>query len=169
MVSCNQKSTTNLVENAGFETLDETGKAYPWRTSRHAGELAYTFSIDNDKASSGNSSFKIVQDKKQGFGIVKQQIELTDNNANKMKFSAKLQTEEIVEGKGAQLVVNFKTLDGFIIKQVKSDSLTGTQDWGELVLNADIPERTKVLGAGIMLQSLGTVWIDDVSLTIGNE
>jgi len=165
LLSCNKKAPTNHLQNSSFEQQSSSGKATSWSASVHAGEPAYNFNIDKEKFYKGNSSFKIEQYRPQGFGLVAQEVKLSYEDYKKIVFSAKVSTKDVLEGNGFQLVINFKTDDEYIIKQVRSESISGSTDWTSITMTEDIPKGTTNLTAGLMLRTEGTVWLDETSLS----
>lgn len=160
------KNPPNIIINAGFENALSKGSQSVWKTSSHAGEVSYNFDVDSNVSYSGKNSFKIVQFKDQVYGIVQQLVPLAESDDNEFEFSAMLRTRDIQQGNGSKLVINCLTADGYIIKQFKSEALLGNNEWTKLTIKEVLPKRTATLNAGIMLQSQGTVWIDEVNLIV---
>jgi len=166
LTSCDDYKSVNTFKNPSFETTRENKPtiAKNWFSSQHAGVTAYNFQVDNTVAHTGKSSFKVHQFRDQVYGMVRQHVRLPKPNNKTFVFTAMLKTKDIIAGDGWRLVVNCRAEDGYINKQYQSEPITGTKDWTKVELKGLIPEGTVKLEAGIMLQSLGTGWVDDVDL-----
>lgn len=163
--ACNNKEVnSNLIFNPGFEQPLLTGIQTKWSQTVHAGETAYEFSVDSKQAYAGNNSYKIHQFKTQTFGQLGQTIEIKKGEKKAFEFSAMIRTKGIEKGSGTSLVINLLAPDDFIIKQYKSEQLIGDNEWQKIILKGEIHQATNRLSLGIMLQSKGVVWIDDVTL-----
>ena len=80
--------------------------------------------------------------------------------------AAMLKSRDIKEGKGFRITLTCLGKGGRVLKQYKSEPVIGTSDWQRVVLEGDIPRGTISLRAGILLQSIGTGWVDDAHLVV---
>lgn len=165
--SCDTYQPSNQFKNASFESTKKNGSPSHWYTGQHAGKIAYKYTIDDKTFTKGKQSFKMEQFESQVYGIIEQAVILPKKRNNKkIVFTAMLKTKDVVSQPGWGLVVNCRRKDSFIIKQFQSKTINKTTDWTKISIEADIPKDTYKLDAGIMLQSMGTGWVDDVSLII---
>lgn len=166
LAACDFYEPTNLLINPDFEELTKKKTALGWQTGQHAGEKAYNYDLDSEVVFEGKYSFRIEQYKDQVYGIVSQPTLLPDRKNKKFTFTAMLKTKDVKVGDGWRLVVNCKAEDSYILKQYQSEPLNGTTEWQKVTLEGEIPEETTKLDSGIMLQSLGTGWADNVDLRV---
>ena len=164
--SCADPGPPNLLVNPGFEDLLENQKPIAWRTSQHAGTVAYNYAIDTHDVVEGKHSYKIEQHADQYYGIVKQTVALADRKRKTFLYTAMLKTKDVEPGSGLQLVVNCKGKNYSVLKQYQSESVVGNTDWQKITIEGDIPKGTIEFNVGIMLGTLGVAWIDDTSFSV---
>lgn len=165
-VSCVNDGPQNLLLNPGFEERADNQKPVAWTVSQHAGKKAYKYELDTDVFSQGKQSFRIEQYTDQAYGLVKQTSVLPGTENRNVIFTAMLKADDVDSGKGWRLVLNCRAENSRVLKQYQSESLDGTTDWKKVTLEGEIPEGTVKFDAGIMLQSQGTGWVDDVYLGV---
>jgi hypothetical protein len=163
---CSDDQPDNLLTNPGFEERDEHQRAAGWSLAQHAGRDAYKFDFDKAAAASGNLGFRLEQYADQAYGVVKQEVELPEGKGERFRFAAMLKSRDIKERKGLRITLTCLGKRGRVLKQYKSEPLIGTNDWQRVVLEGDIPKGTISLRAGILLQSIGTGWVDDAHLVV---
>lgn len=156
----------NLLVNPEFEERKENQRLAAWSFSQHAGKGAYKFDLDTAAAFKGSQSLRFEQYADQAWGIVRQDIALSEEESERFSFTAMLKTRDIAEGRGWRLTLTCLGKGGRVLKQYKSESLNGTNDWKRVVLEDAIPKGTTTLRAGIILQSVGTGWVDDAYLGV---
>jgi len=166
LVACDTYKPHNLLINPSFEEADENKTATGWKTGQHFGNKAYNLNVDTETSSHGKNSYRVEQFADQIFGIVDQEITLPERENKKFVFSAMLKTENVAEGDGWRLVINFKETDGYIIKQTQSDAFVGTSDWQKVTLEGNLPKGTTKVAVGAMMQSFGTGWVDEVEFIV---
>ena len=166
LVSCTEPLPPNLLLNSSFEELTEKQKPVAWRTGQHAGKAAYKLKIDTEVAFDGKQSYRVEQYAEQAYGIVKQSLVLSDRKSKTFSFTAMLKTKDVAAGNGWKLVLNCKGRNNNILKQFQSEPTNGTTDWQKMSLEGDIPKGTVKFGAGIMLMSQGTAWVDATYLSV---
>ncbi|MCB1878124.1 MAG: hypothetical protein KDH88_19285 [Chromatiales bacterium] len=155
------------LQNPGFE--DFPTRPVGWRTTQHAGEIAYEFEIDSEDAASGEQSFRMTCTVQQVYGLIDQKVAIGPaEQPRKMHLSAKMKSKDIGP-RGWMLVVNFLGPRNAIISQVRSQHVSGTNDWKTVVLDKPIPDRTEALSVGVMLLDFGIGWVDDVQLDVSTK
>ena len=161
-----------LLQNAGFEEDVPSGGDPPgWVTGQHAGDLSYTFTIDEKERHAGKRSVRIDNIGTQPFGAMYQLVPVGQVAGRKVRFTAWVKAEGTgdrrsfsgvalqVQGKQGGAPVAFNPL--------QQDVVRGTFGWTERTSELAIPatgvDRVEV---GVMLVGPGRMWVDDVKLEI---
>lgn len=165
-VGCGQSDPDNLLANPGFEERDGNQRPAGWSLAQHAGSDAYKFNFDKGVVFSGNQGFRFEQYADQAYGILKQEVELPEGKGERFSFAAMLKSRDIEDGRGLRLTLTCLGSGGRVLKQYKSEPLHGTNEWQRVVLEGAIPKGTNSLRAGVLLQSIGTGWVDDARLVV---
>ncbi|GAB5452560.1 MAG: hypothetical protein Hals2KO_28880 [Halioglobus sp.] len=161
-----EQEPANLLENPGFEERKANQNAVAWSAKRHAGSTAYKFDLDTVVFFKGKQSYRIEQHADQDYGMVKQKVMLPNKKAERFTFSAMLKTQGIVDRIGWRLTVNCLAKSGRVLEQFQSEPLHGTNDWQKITLEEDLPKGTARIDVGIILQSIGTGWVDEAYLAV---
>ncbi len=150
-----------IVPNADFEApFTDVGG---WRQQQHVGEPAYTMDLDAEAATSGQQSFRMTRIAPQVYGWLNQKIDLKDAAGKTLVIRADMKSSGVGPS-GWVMVVNFLGATNRILKQVRSDKVTGDTDWHEVVISHPVPKATAVINLGPMLLDEGTGWVDNVEV-----
>lgn len=142
--------------------------------SQHGGStagIAYEMAIDLSSPATGLQSLRVTRRLHEDFGLVHQRLAVAPNLAGKsVTFSAMLKSKN-VGPEGWLLVVNMHNSGTLlkpaaILKQVRSNAITGTTDWQHVKVDLIIPPETTSLDIGFLLLDEGTGWGDEALLTI---
>jgi O-antigen ligase len=157
---------TNWIFNGDFEN-ELSRSPFDWRIDEQPDAEV---SRDAHVAHSGTHSLRIAFDGKENlsYSNVSQTAAV---QPGKYRFEAWLKTERLTTDEG----VGFRIVDpaGSSGLDVKTDRLTGTNDWKKIERVFEVSPKTKLIQIQVVRQpSLkfdnklgGTVWIDDVKLT----
>lgn len=158
-------ATDIALVNPGFEAPASGPKAPGWVPTQHYGkERNFEWSVDTTSASEGKSSYRIKRLSEQVFGMIQQSVRVDTFAGKTVEFSAMLKAEE-VGPEGWLLVANIENRNT-ILEQVRSDPVTGKQNWKRSTLRIKLPADAFELKLGIMLLDAGTGWVDDVKLRV---
>jgi len=155
-----------VLVNSGFE--QPTDRPTGWRVSQHAGAVAYETGLDDQVFAEGRHSFRMKRLTPQVYGLVDQIVSAPRSGGRSMRLSAMLRTEE-VGPMGWMLVVNFLGESDGILGQARSEPMSGTKDWQRVSLEHEVPTGTVRLAVGAMLLDSGTGWVDQVTLSLGED
>lgn len=151
--------------NAGFEAPATGPKAPGWVPTQHWGlQKNYEWSVDTGNASEGKSSYRIKRLSEQSFGMIQQPVRVDAFAGKTLEFSAMLKTDD-VGPEGWLLVVNVENRNA-ILEQIRSEPVTGKQNWKRNSVRIKLPPDAFELKLGIMLLDAGTGWVDDVKLRV---
>lgn len=151
--------------NAGFEAPATGPKAPGWVPTQHWGpQKNYEWSVDTTNAVEGKASYRIKRLSEQSFGMIQQPVRVDAFAGKTLEFSAMLKTEE-VGPEGWLLVVNVENRNA-ILEQIRSEPVTGKQNWKRSSVRIKLPSDAFELKLGIMLLDAGTGWADDVKLRV---
>ncbi|MCG7927543.1 MAG: hypothetical protein JAY67_18655 [Candidatus Thiodiazotropha taylori] len=151
------------LKNPSFEESDQFVKG--WGFSQHAGEPAYEVSIDTSDSTDGKHSYRIERKLVQAWGMINQWLPLDSAEGKSIKLSAMIKSEALGP-KGFDLSLVFRKANKKFISEIASESVTGSHEWQRLEVVAVVPAKTAHLQITAVLNDAGTVWLDDVQLTL---
>ncbi|MCG7955633.1 MAG: hypothetical protein JAY91_08935 [Candidatus Thiodiazotropha endolucinida] len=151
------------LKNPSFEESDQFVKG--WGFSQHAGEPAYEVSIDTSDSTDGKHSYRIERKLVQAWGMINQWLPLDSAVGKSIKLSAMIKSEALGP-KGFDLSLVFRKANKKFISEIASEIVTGTHGWQRLEVVAVVPAKTAHLQITAVLNDAGTVWLDDVQLTL---
>jgi len=158
-------ATDIALVNPGFEAPANGPQAPGWVPTQHYGkERNFEWSVDTGSASEGKSSYRIKRLSEQAFGMIQQSVRVDAFAGKTVEFSAMLKADE-VGPEGWLLVVNVENRNT-ILEQLRSEPVTGKQNWKRSVLRVRLPPDVFELKLGVMLLDAGTGWVDDVKLRV---
>jgi hypothetical protein len=155
----------NLMTNGGFETKEVLGGGFDWKITHVPGAEV---SFDHSVASEGKSSLKIVFNGKENvdFQNVYQFVALKPNNEYVLKAHMKTRSVTTKSGIKIEIIGMGPPFHGV------SESLTGENEWKELVISFRTPLQSRGGLVRIRREKTdrfdryisGTVWIDNIEL-----
>jgi hypothetical protein len=158
--------------NAGFEAAWVQGEPPPgWTSSHGAGREGGSPSrVDcaQGAAVEGRSALKLSGDASVGsWQFVAQTLDASPGERWTLRVAVK---SDDVRREGQQFgnsYVRMSYLDagGERLSSAITPMITGTHDWGDLVLEAVVPERAASAEIALFLSMSGALWIDDLRLT----
>jgi hypothetical protein len=161
--ACFERSEVDvIVQNPSFEEGDNL--PLYWNKSF---ETSYTFARETDVAKDGSASAYIKGGENAPIGYPNfSQTFSRANLTGGLRFSARVRTRGVSGGWGAYLSLLFLDQNhNRISEQTSNESAAGDADWKYLTATGDIPDGTKFISLGIILNSHGEAWFDSVSLT----
>ena len=99
------------------------------------------------------------------FGVLTQTIRADAYRGSRVRFSGWLRTSDVT-GEGASLWFRSDGLGPQPFDNMQIRRLTGTDDWREVSIVADIPDDAIGFAFGVIMVSPGIVWADDLRLEI---
>jgi hypothetical protein len=163
-----QPGEANLIQNGGFEEVVLNG-GFDWRILPIEGAA---ISFDTMNAHDGTRSLVIRFDGKHnlGFGNVVQYVAVEPHEA--YRFLAYARTEGITTDSGPRIAI-YDPIDRRALS-VETESLAGSAEWEEQRIDFRTGAETRLLAVQIVRppgrkldnQISGTMWLDDVSLTV---
>jgi len=154
--------------NPGFESSASGRRNDPegWFSFQHAGEPSYRFVVDTANPHGGARSLRIDNTGPDVYGAMAQSLDALGYAGKTARFSGWLRTNETNEG-GAVLTIlalgNGATLANNFMA---ASAVKGTTPWTRYTITLAIPPRTDRVEVGAMLHGKGSLWLDDVELTL---
>jgi len=121
---------------------------------------------DDEVFAEGEYSFRMTRQRKQVFGLFSQTLNADHLAGDSLSYSALLRTAGVGK-RGWMLVVNFLGPSSGILRQERSERLSGDSDWRRVAIEAEVPPGTRQILVGVMLLDEGTGWMDAARLTLG--
>lgn len=153
-----------LAQDMNFSFENPIGK--PWL--KLGDSSIFKVDIDRDVYYSGKGALRVQSLKgSDGFGGV--MLWLPSNlKGDSIQLSAKIKREKVTDdsyvGMMLQIVPNV-FFDNMYSRQIK-----GTKDWEHFTIKAKLkPDQTEGISIAFFLQGEGTIWIDDVTMTVDNK
>ena len=153
--------------NPSFE-VDAQGRFTGWKAHEHMRGNSYTFVADTSRPRSGPTSLRIRRHGDEFYGLMNQKIKVQPEWFNKtVRLAGYLRTDGAT-GTGGALVMQARGGGDEIMAHDHMDDrrVTGTQDWKRYTVDMKVPPHAYWLQVGVMLQDDGTMWADDLSLTV---
>ncbi|MCX8064768.1 MAG: hypothetical protein N3G21_06300 [Candidatus Hydrogenedentes bacterium] len=154
--------TQNLVTNGGFENVRENQPLH-WNLYLEPNEGSYG-GIDRNVFNDGSQSVfisHIRHYKVEPLNNWNQRIS-TSENLRKLLLSGYIKTKEATK---AYFLLQFWNKNGRIVNSVKTEEVTGTNDWVNVTKECKVPEGTNFIMLRCVLEGVGTVWFDNVTLS----
>jgi hypothetical protein len=170
LIICFTNSSAQELElNLGMEDVEAYAQPAMWRLGHDPGQpLVYHLLADSKTKHGGNYSLKIFSNSSRAkFGSCYIQIPLPLPGKS-VTLKGFLKTDSIVSGFGTL----FLTLSNDSLPvvydnlQEKGMALTGTQDWKEFSITLPISESITKISFGGLLVGQGTLWVDDLTLSV---
>src|SRR5688572_32210975 len=99
------------------------------------------------------------------FGVLTQTVRADAYRGSRVRLSGWLRTSDVTGG-GASLWLRSDGLGLQPFDNMEVRRLTGTEDWREVSIVADIPEDAVGMAFGVIMVSPGILWADDLRLEI---
>jgi len=155
--------------NPGFESTapGRSDDAAPgWFTFEHAIEPSYRFTVDTANPHSGERSMRIDNTGPDVYGAVAQSIDGKPLAGKRARLSGWLRTHEASQG-GAMLTLTALVNGALVAYNHMSEApVKGSTAWTRYTITLTIPARVERVEVGAMLQGKGSLWLDDVELSI---
>jgi hypothetical protein len=152
------------LKNPGFESDNAEG----WAAHQHAGQSAYTFTVDRATKHSGEASLRIRNLRPEVYGSITQGLPAAPHVGKTLRFSVWLRSEDVVAniyGKGAtpllQAIVGGSPA---VSASFEVAAIAGTTEWVRREVVIEVPDKAESIEIGVMLTGSGTVWLDDAML-----
>ena len=158
--------------NPGFESTTPGVRGNPegWVSIQHAGPLSYAFKVDADVHHDGERSLRVESIGPEPFGSVFQVLPAAALRGKTLRLSAWLRTRDVVgSGTGGGAVLTLQAMQGGATvahNHMKDAAVKGTTDWRRYEITLAIPAAATQVEIGAMLHGPGTMWLDDVELTV---
>ena len=158
--------------NAGFESTKPGihGNPEGWFSIQHAGDLSYTFKLDDREPHGGLRSVRVDNVGPEPFGVIYQQVPAASHRGRRVRFAAWLRTEDArgsTTGGGAVLLVQAMRGGAPLAwNHMKELPVKGTTAWQRYTIELEVPAAADQLEVGAMLHGPGRLWLDDAELVV---
>lgn len=157
------------LNNPSF-VADQQGRLNGWGAVEHAQGNSYTFVADHVGAYSAPTSLRIRRHGNEDFGLVRQVVKIPQDLRGKAitaRLFGYLRADAVSEPGGA-LMLQARRADNSIItySDMVNQRLTGNQGWTRHSIELKVPSDTYDLIVGVMLEGSGSLWADDLTLTL---
>jgi hypothetical protein len=158
----------NLLRNSEFEQCDSENWVVGWERYQHAGDRVYRYTCDTTTKKEGKSSARLDQTGPQVFGSFLQRLPVGSLQGRRVKLSAWVKAEKIGEEGGGFYIRTERS--GAILKTNSVSARTkGSHDWKLLSFVFEVPKEATDIEVGGMIEDLGSVWIDSMSLALTDD
>mgnify|MGYP006149153235 CR=1 FL=1 len=130
---------------------------------------SYISGIDDKEFKTGSKSAYLQSVKKsiKGFSTVMQTCNATSYLGKKIKITASIKTEKVKKWAGLWLRIDGETTETTLGFNNMSDRpIEGTTDWTEYSILMNVPETSKTLNFGALLNGNGKIWLNDVKFEV---
>jgi len=158
--------------NAGFESTKPGmfGNPEGWVSIQHAGDLSYTFRLDEAVRHDGARSVRIDNVGPEPFGSIYQQLPAAAHRGKRLRFSAWLRTENVrgsLTGGGGVLILQaMRSGAPLAWNHMKDMPVAGSTEWKRYEVELDVPATADQIEVGAMLHGPGKLWLDDAELQV---
>ena len=155
------------IANPSF-VADAAGELAGWHKIEHASGNSYAFTADTRSPLSKPSSLRIHRHGGEAFGLLEQRVAAPSAwQGHTVRLSGSLKTAGATGGGGA-LVLQARTGSDAILAHDHMDDrrLKGDQGWKKVSVQLKLPQQTRQLLVGVMLEEGGTLWADDLVLEV---
>lgn len=128
----------------------------------------YVMSIDDEVVYQGKVSARLESrnnKRNNGFATMMQQFNAKKYLNKRMKLSAFIKADKVVESTGLWMRVDDKYENILQFDNMSNRQIKGTNSWNIYSVVLDIPEQSEVISMGILLNGFGKVWIDNIKFT----
>ncbi|TWU48262.1 M56 family metallopeptidase [Rubripirellula reticaptiva] len=154
------KAATNL----DFETPHRSAPNFP--AGWGGGGQGYELVLDTKIKHSGQSSGRIERTKNNGnFGTYTQMLVADPYRGKKLRLTGFLKTKS-VSSSGIWMRIDGPGNQSLGFDNMQDRAVKGTTDWAEQTIELDVPESATAIAIGFLLIGDGTVWGDDLELSV---
>jgi putative CocE/NonD family hydrolase len=138
-----------------------------WRRVATLTNRSISIDLDRDLKHGGLISLRISStDAAAGeFGGVAQRILAVDFRGQRVRLTGHMRVDDAAEGAGLYMRVD-GAVAGTPFDNMQDRQLAGTTDWQRLEIVLDVPVDAGLIDLGVMLTGRGTVWADDLDLSV---
>jgi len=101
-------------------------------------------------------------DKADGAGACMQQFKADRFRGRRIRMSAQVKVENVEQGAGLFIAVQGPENEVLAHDEMEKRLIKGTADWEPYSIVLEVPEKSRVIYAGLALSGTGKVWIADV-------
>jgi hypothetical protein len=153
--------------NPGFESTApgrRNNDPEGWFSHQHAGEVSYKFALDTADPHGGTRSLRIDNIGAEPYGAIAQRIDAQPYRGKTLRLSGWLRTRDtanaslslMVLANGVPLANNF----------MSDAPVKGTTAWNRYTITLPVAANAEYIEIGAMMQGKGTLWLDDVELSV---
>jgi hypothetical protein len=153
--------------NPGFESTvpgRRNNDPEGWFSHQHAGEVSYKFALDTADPRSGARSLRIDNVGPEPYGAIAQSVDAKPYRGKSARLTGWLRTREtanasltlMVLANGVPLANNF----------MSDAPVKGTTTWKRYTITLPVSANAEFIEVGAMMQGKGTLWLDDVELSV---
>jgi hypothetical protein len=130
---------------------------------------SYKVGIDKTIFKSGGSSAFIASTEAMidGFGTLMQSCGAQDYLGKRVRMTAYIKSENVTNWAGMWMRVDSKSARNMLsFDNMQDRPIKGTKDWTKCEIVLDVPEESRTLNFGVLLDGTGKVWFDDISFEV---
>jgi hypothetical protein len=135
---------------------------YPWGTK----PVEYEMGIDKSVFYNGKSSAYIKSAKSNltGFGTLMQYISAENYIGKRLRLSGYIKSDKVESWSGMWMRIDGEKMKQLGFDNMQARPIKGTTDWKIYDVVLDIPEDSKGIGFGVLLDGKGKVWFDNMKI-----
>jgi AraC-like DNA-binding protein len=100
------------------------------------------------------------------FSTIMQQFKAVNYIGKRVRFSAYVKSQDVIELGGLWMRINSTTADILKIDNMQDRPIKGTTDWTYYSVVLDVPENSAIINIGMLLHGTGQLWLSGVSFEI---
>ena len=168
-VLCCANLKAQTIFNGSFEQIDRKGNPQGWNLNYYQTNK-YDIKLDSVIRKRGKYSVSLSSNDKTGDATIVYTIPKTFSGSN-ITLTGYLRTENVTDGfAGIWLRVSGSRGKELAFEAMKSQNLSGTNDWKEYMISLPYNEQESVsIELGALLIGKGKVWVDDLKLYIDEK
>lgn len=126
----------------------------------------YEMSVDNSTFQNGHSSayIKSKSPKENKFGTLMQTISAQNYLGKRLQLSGYIKSEDIEGWSGMWMRINGENRRILGFDNMLGRAIKGTTDWKKYEIVLDVPQNSKTINYGALLNGQGKVWFDNFQL-----
>ncbi|MFK7784518.1 MAG: hypothetical protein AB8B56_05375 [Crocinitomicaceae bacterium] len=109
---------------------------------------------------------KSTKNVKKGFGTLMQQFVPKDYRGKRVKLTASIKSEEVIDWAGMWMRVDGADDKVLSFDNMQDRPIVGTTEWKECEIILDVPKESEMLAYGVLLSGAGNVWIDQFKFEV---
>ncbi len=128
----------------------------------------YKLGTDTFTSMHGNRSAFIesVKENPEGFSTMMQMADASPYLGKRVRMTVEIRSENIADWAGAWLRIDGESAKMLGFDNMQDRSIKGTTEWQSYEVVLDVPENSKVMAYGVLLNGAGKVWFDNFNFEV---